>query len=69
MAGNTITPSDNNLDQEWQEANKLLQQGDPQSQLKAQMMLDQVNEQVTMESNLEKAHHELMMAVTNNIGH
>jgi len=69
MADNTILPFGNNYDKDLNEAYNLLQHGSAQDQVKAQMIIDQVNEQITMQSNFEKARHELMTAVTNNIGH
>ena len=66
---NSILPDGTNYKEDLEDAYNLLQDGNPQDQLKAQMIIDQVNEQISMLSNFEKAHHELMTAVTNNIGH
>ena len=69
MAQNPILPAGNNYDQDLNDAYTMLQSGNSNEELQAQMIIDKVNEEITMQSNFEKAHHELMQAVTNNIGH
>jgi hypothetical protein len=70
MAQTSILPHGDDYQADLNDAYAMLQNtDDPKAQLKAQMIIDKVNEEITMQSNFEKAHHELMQAVTNNIGH
>ena len=69
MAQNSILPHGDDYNADLNDAYAMLQKDDPKAQLQAQMIIDKVNEEITMQSNFEKAHHELMQAVTNNVGH
>ena len=69
MAQNPILPAGNDYNQDLNDAYAMLQSGDPQQELQANAIINKVNEEVTTQSNFERAHHELMQAITNNIGH
>jgi hypothetical protein len=65
-----ILPPDKSYKQDLEDANNLLQQtDDPQAQLRAQMIIDAVNQEVTMQSNFEKSKSDLAKSIINNIGH